>query len=144
LPFADLVRLRRDEGEVFQVYRDAVARVLREVTPKDGRRVRQAFEDTVLPELNKIDAVVRNAQRKLRRSLTIDLLSGVGAVTIGLFSGILTPAAGALLAGLGGTGFVGKALRDLEALRSEPKESVRDNPYYFLWKARDHARRRAS
>ncbi len=85
-----------------------------------------------------------NVQKRLKRSLTVDLLSGAGAVTIGLFSGLLTPAAGALLAGLGGTGFIGKALRDLEALRSEPKESVRDNPYYFLWKARERVRHDAS
>ncbi len=61
------------------MYRDAVARVLREVGPADSSRVRQAFQDTVLPELNKIDALVTNEQKRLRRSATTDLLCGLGA-----------------------------------------------------------------
>jgi hypothetical protein len=141
LSFKDLLRLRRDEGEVFAVYRDAVARVLREVGPADSSRVRQAFQDAVLPELNKIDALVTNEQKRLRRSATTDLLCGLGAVSIGLFTGMLTPDAVKLITQLGGVGFLTKSLHGLRALKTAPEQHVRNNPFYFLWKARDHARR---
>jgi hypothetical protein len=138
LSISQLLKLRDSEGEAFTVYRDAVAKVLREIGPSDARRVRQAFNDVILPELNRIDSVVKNAQRRLRRSAMSDLLLGAGVVSVGLFSGFLTPDVGKLLAGLGGTNFGVKALQRLNELGREP-DSISDSSFYFLWRAREAA-----
>jgi len=41
----------------------------------------------------------------------------------------------------GGVGFLTKSLHGLRALKTAPEQQVRNNPFYFLWKARDHSRR---
>jgi hypothetical protein len=138
LSVSQLLSLRDNDGEAFSVYRDAVAKVLRELGPADSRRVQQAFNDVIAPELNRIDAVVRNAQRRLRRSAMSDLLLGAGVVSVGLFSGFLTPDIGKLLAGFGGAKFGIKALQRLNELGREP-DSIRDSSFYFLWRARETA-----
>ncbi len=94
----------------------------------------------MLPELNKIDALVVNEQGRLRRSATLDLLVGAAAVGVGLFSGLLAPEGGRLLAELGGGALAGRGIRRLLALPTEPEDKVRDRAYYFLWKARAEAR----
>jgi len=139
LPLKDLLRLRHDEGEVFRVYRDALARVLQEITPADSGRVRQAFQDRVLPELNKIDALVANEQKRLRRSAAIDLMLGFAAVSLCLFPGLLTAEAGRLLAEVAGGTYAGRGIRRLAGLPTEPEDKVRDRAYYFLWRAREEA-----
>jgi len=144
LPLRELLRLRREEGEVFAVYRDALARVLRTVSPADSGRVRQAFQDLVLPELNNIDMLVANEQKRLKRSATTDLFAGLAALSVALFTGVLAPDAVKVLTELGGVGFLTQSFRRFHDLTSKPEEQVRDAPYYFLWKVREHARRQTN
>jgi hypothetical protein len=144
LSFADLIRLRRDDGEVFAVYRDAVARVLRELTPADEHKVRQAFQDVILPEVNKIEATVSNAEKRLGKSLLRTGIYTAGAVTIGVFTGLIEPDPAKIIGAIGGITALKEVFGAVNAVRTDPKEQVRDNPFYFLWKMRDQARRKAA
>jgi hypothetical protein len=138
LPLTELLRLRRNEGEAFALYRDAMNRTLVSLPNEESSRASEVFQDLVQPELNKIDALVVHRQQRLRRSAATDLLIGFGVVGVGLFSGLLTADAGKLIAELGGVGFGVNALRRAVELETEPEEA-RNSEYYFLWKARQRA-----
>jgi hypothetical protein len=129
-----LLKLRRAEGESFRVYRDALSRVLRDLRPADEHHIRQAFEDVIRPELNKIDLVVRNERHRIARSLKTNVILGAGVVSVGLSAGLFAPDAGKLLAELGGFGFALGALNKLNQLFEEPA-LIRENNFYFLWRA---------
>lgn len=133
-----LIKLRQNEGESFQVYRDAVSAVLRQLTPKDSTKIKQAFDDAVSPHLHKIDLAVSNAKKILRGSIASNIAYGVGLVTVGLASGFLYPDAGKIIATIGGFQFGINALRSVHGLIREP-DSIKENPYYFLWKVQRHA-----
>ncbi|MDQ3819775.1 MAG: hypothetical protein M3362_19160 [Acidobacteriota bacterium] len=130
-----LLRLRMEEGESFQVYRDSVSAMLKSLKPADSEKIKEAFEDVVVPELRKIDLTIKNTKKLLRESITSNIIYGTSLVTVGLAGGFLSPDAGKILATLGGFQFGMNALRSLHQLMKEPG-SIRDNKFYFLWKAR--------
>jgi hypothetical protein len=128
-----LVALRREEGEAFQVYRDALVKLLRDADLSTPTSIREAFEDGIQPELNKINLAASNARKLQKRELKRDVAINGGIVSIGLMLGLLQPAIGVVTAALGGL----KTLRDLGAkvsdLMMEPAK-VRENSFYFLWR----------
>ncbi len=132
-----LVKLRNKEREAFEVYRDALSRVLRSLKDEnDPEAVRQALNEEVRPEINKINSVVKNFQRDAQASLITRSLITTGFVGIGLFSGLLPPDIGGLLAALGGYHFVRDVGKKIREWKSTPS-LARENRYYFLWKAGD-------
>src|SRR5439155_21931290 len=133
-----LVALRQKDGAAFQVYRDSVSRVLRELTSRDAKKARQAFQDVVLPHLSDIDLALSNAKKVARRKIATNVAIGTGLVAVGLTTGLLPPNVGQIIASLGGLQAGANALQGMIELLAEP-EAVRQNKYYFLWKARRHA-----
>jgi hypothetical protein len=148
LPFVDgldtetLLKLRSEEGEAFQVYRDKV-RALAENSDLSAKEFQEAFRDLVQPELNRIDHAVAAARKMVKDSIREKLVFGTGLVTVGLAAGAVVPAAGAIISAMGGTKFGSDLLTGLNALVREP-EAARKNDFYFLWKARDLAKNRAA
>ena len=140
VPQADLsalVKLRSNEGEAFRVYRDRLNSLLLELRSEPDLtegRVRQALQDAIEPELNKIDQAVKENSRLLHGQLVTDMALSVGFVSIGLFSGILSPAVGQVFASLGGFKYLSSAVDKARQLVAGPRE-VRTNSCYFLWKA---------
>ena len=140
IPDADLsalVKLRANEGEAFRVYRDKLNGVLGELQSESSlteSRVKQALQDAIEPELNKMDQVVRENKRLLVGQLRQDVVFGAGMVSVGLFSGLLPTNVGQVFAGLGGFRFVTSLLEKANSLAKEPSD-VRKNSCYFLWKA---------
>ena len=137
---AKLVRLREVEGESFQVYRDALSATLRSARGLNSIRIREAFQDQIRPELNRIDLAIKNARKLLWNSVKIDALVAAGWVGIGLFSGVLPPNIGEIVAALGGFQFVSRTLEKLIKSGREPAQ-IRESSYYFLWKVREAASR---
>jgi hypothetical protein len=139
LPFIDgldsesLLKLRREEGEAFQVYREKV-RQLVEQGPS-GKQFDQAFRDLVAPELQKIDKAVASARKIAKRKVREKLVFGSGMVTIGVAAGSIAPQIGAILSAFGGAKFAIDLLSGLNALVSESEEA-RKSDFFFLWKAR--------
>jgi hypothetical protein len=133
-----LLKLRQEEGESFQVYRDAVAGVLRNLKPADAGKIKQAFEDEILPEVRKVDLAVSNAKRMLGESIATNIIFGTGLVTIGLATGFLPPDIGKIVAAIGGVQSGMNALQNLRQLVREPNQ-IRDNKFYFLWKVKQKA-----
>lgn len=144
LPYIDgldtetLLKLRKDEGEAFQVYRDRVKSLVDE-GPLDARQFAEAFGDLVRPEINQIDRAVLNAKKMVNRKLREKLVFGTGMVTLGLAAGSVAPDVGAVISAFGGAKFGADLLASLNALSADPPE-IRTNDFYFLWKARNIAR----
>jgi len=136
-----LIKLREKEGESFRVYRDALALTMKSVTSSDVKEIRQAFDDLVRPELNKVDLAIKNSRKLIWGSLKRDLLCGTGFIMIGLFSGLLPRNIGAVVAALGGFKFTSALVDKASKLLQEPTE-IRDNKYYFLWKVKKESYRK--
>jgi hypothetical protein len=140
LPFIDgldtntLVKLRKEEGEAFQVYRDRIRQLVKE-QPVGHRQLEEALADLVRPELNRIDSAVRNAKKLAQDHIREKLIFGIGVVTLGIAAGTVAPEAGAVLSMLGGAKFGVEILEGLNELCKEPKEA-KVNDFYFLWRMR--------
>ena len=146
LPFIDnldtntLLKLRKEEGESFKVYRDRVRDLMGQTTLSD-HEFKEAFRDLVLPELNQIDKSIASVKKMVKKELREKLIFGTGMVTIGLAAGTVTPEVGAIVAAMGGAKFGAELLSNINTLLCEPAKA-RENDFFFLWKARDMADRK--
>jgi hypothetical protein len=140
LPFIEnldtktILKLRTEEGEAFNLYRDKVKDFV-DGTPVGSRPLKDAFNDLIRPELNKIDSAVKNARSMVKDSIREDLIFGVGAVTIGISIGIVAPKVGAAVSFMGGSNYLLKILKGYNSLLREVP-AAKENDFYFLWKAR--------
>ena len=141
LPYIDgldtktLLKLRRDEGEAFNVYRDRVRQLVEDASLSESE-FREAFRDLVEPELHKIEKAVATAKKMVRGSVREKLVFGAGLATVGLAAGTVSPEAGAVLSALGGGHVTTELLSSLNRLLREPEEALTSD-FYFLWRARD-------
>lgn len=129
-----IIQLREREGEAFKVYRDKMNSLIRVSECPNIEELDAVFRDQVLPAINTIEYSIRNLNKNARDSIKEKLLFGTGAVSIGLYSGILPPDIGPILAAIGGGTAVVNALMDYNKTLKENSE-VRKNDFYFLWKA---------
>jgi hypothetical protein len=138
VPLKRLLKLRASEGEAFNVYRDSVRQVLNNAQGKSSRELREAFEDQIRPELNKIELTIKNTRRLTALSTLTDVTVLFAAISIAAFSGLLPVGliprdilnVGAMLGGWQGVrGLASK----LSTLRSVPKEAA-ENRFVFLWR----------
>lgn len=127
-----IVNLREREGEAFSVYRDKLHGLLKPTKNWSESEVEEAFRDQLLPEINKIDKRVRDWKEKTHESLREKLIFGSGAVSVGLYAGMLPPDIGQVIAAIGGGSAIAGALMDYNKTLKE-KNEVRDSDYYFLW-----------
>jgi len=133
---SNVLKLREQEEEAFTVYRDKLHELLKQTNNWNESEVEEAFRDTVLPEINTIDKKVKDWKVRSRESLKEKLIFGTGAVSIGLYSGMLSPNISQLVAAVGGGAAVTGAVMDINKTFKE-KYEARVNDYYFLWQAKN-------
>ena len=147
VPLERILKIRKQEGEAFFVYRDAMRKLLSTARGKTSKELREAFDDEIRPELNRIDLTLKNARKIVSVSALTDAVLLFASVSIAAFSGLLPQSLGIpaeLLnvgAALGGWKGVTGLASKVSALRSTPKE-VSENKYAFLWRIRDERSRR--
>lgn len=129
-----IVKLRENEGEAFTVYRDKVHSLLKATNRWSEHEVAQAFRDEILPEVNLIDKKIKDWKVKTRESLKDKVVFGTGAVSIGLYAGMLPPDIGQLIAAIGGGSAIAGAVMDYNKTLKDRNEA-RSNDFYFLWQA---------
>lgn len=127
-----LIRLRKHEGEAFQIYRSSLTNFLTNIKSKDYN-MKQAFKDEIEPEINKINQVIKNSKKLIIADITKDVFVGSTFVSVGLFSHFLPPNIGQLVAGLGGVNYLGKFGDNVKKLATIESE-VKTNKYFFVWK----------
>lgn len=129
-----LLELREREAEAFFVYRDKLRKLLQGATRWNEKEVSRVFRDEVLPEINGLKKRINDWKTNTRESLGEKLIFGTGAVTLGLYAGILPADIGQLVAALGGTSAAAGVLMDWNKTLKE-KQQARTSDFYFLWEA---------
>ncbi|WP_353415009.1 hypothetical protein, partial [Arenicella sp. 4NH20-0111] len=130
-----IVSLRESEEEAFSVYRDKVHALLKSTNKWSEAEVAEAFRDQILPEVNLIDKKIKDWKVKTKESLKEKVLFGSGAVSIGLYAGMLPPNIGQIVAAIGGGSAVAGAVMDYNKTLKD-KSEARGNDFYFLWQAK--------
>jgi len=133
-----MIKLREKEGEAFQVYRDALDKVLKGAG-KSEAEIREAFNDVVRPEINKLEAAVVSSRKIARSAIGEKIIFGSGLMAVGLLANVIPTGFGAAASWLGGAAFANELLREASKLIREPPE-VRQSDFYFLWKLQQRAR----
>lgn len=137
----ELLKVRRDNGDSFQVYRDALSKAINDVKDDDPRKMNQAFRDIVKPEIHRVNAALGSARKILLKDVLVSTAVATGVVGVGLFAGILPQNIGQIVAALGGYHFFQGAGSKLAGFVLEPP-SLKENSFYFLWKVMRHGKTR--
>lgn len=137
VPLADLLEIRRHDGEAFEVYRDTIKDIF--ATRISGRppvsesEASEMFNDVVRPQLNKMNQKLASIQdqydRKMGRSIKL-LGSTLG---IGLLAGTASLGLGGILTAL----LASKPAQDLVTGWMEKRDSpsaLSGDSLYFLWR----------
>lgn len=140
-----LLKLRKDDGESFLVYRDAVRSILKNNQNSSSTELQEAFDDVIRPELNKIDLTIKNSRKLLVTSTITDITIAIASVSIAAFSGLLPASLGIpkemldLGAAIGGWQSVKNLATKVAEVNVKPKE-VSENKFAFLWKVKQETK----
>jgi hypothetical protein len=135
LPISTILRIRKEEQDAFEAYRDSVTKmssmILTSAKRVSRKAARQMLRDAIEPELRKMNRDIRT-YRKVRRSKAIGGAFSIAAgVLLGAYAGLSPVVAAPLAAGAGLVGghLAGKAA---EATCSHGPEFRQKNDLYFL------------
>lgn len=142
VPISVLVKLRKNEDDAFIAYRRAMSNAIDESSNVErsfsSRDAAAIYHDIVEPELSALTRRVSVARRHLLGKATRKSIGLLGAVTIGLYSGMLSAEISHIVAAVGlakGVDVIGTWLDAQDAT-----EPIREHKLYFLWRVRAAAR----
>jgi len=133
VPIRKLITLRQNEGEAFQVYRNALTTALRRSSSTGDADLRELFNDVVGTEIARMEQTIKSSKKFLTGSLAVDLVVASAAVGVGLFTGVLPKELGNLLSFGGALKFATEVKSKIEQV-SKDSLAIRKNDYYFLWR----------
>ncbi len=146
VPFAqdvaisDLLKLREREGNSFQVFRQYLTKVIDEVRTVRGefseKDARQLYFDMLAPALAGLNTKVEEAQRDLKRTVMRRSVTWIGAISFGLFTGVLPAEFGALAGALGIVNVL-QETGEMLINKADTTKGLKTDPLYFLWKVRN-------
>jgi hypothetical protein len=144
---ATVVQLRQREEESFLTYRQALNRAIDDVRAQRANLkesdARAIYSDVIAPGLARLDRAVRTARRDLLKDLGRSVTAWAGAITFGMYTGLLPDQLLGVAKALGLT----KILVDFgqaAAKLMSPQDAIKKEDLYFLWRVRQmsHQRRR--
>jgi len=142
---AAVVQLRRREEESFLTYRQALNRAIDDVRAQRSNLresdARAIYLDVIAPGLARLDRAVRTARRDLLKDLGRSITAWAGAITFGMYSGLLPDQLLGAAKVLGLT----KILADLGQAAGKlasPRDPIKKEDLYFLWRVREMSRQR--
>lgn len=140
LPLATILRVRKQEKEAFDSYRDAVTKMSAEILAKavSKRQAREMMRDAIEPTLKQMKKELKTYRKVQTRRTLAGLATSVAGVLLGAFAGMPTVAATAVA---GTTALVGgellaKAAKDVCSHGPEFKQK---NDLYFLLRLEQEA-----
>lgn len=131
VPIEKLLKLRASEGDAFQVYRDKLNKVVKNVNINE-KEAKQLFSDEIQPEINKINLTLRNNRKLLWGNVKTNVFLASTYISTSLFTGILPTNIDKVVASIGGFGFAKSISQDVLNLIKQPE--IKKNELYFLWK----------
>ena len=133
LPFATILRVRKQEKEAFDSYRDAVTKMSAEIltTKVSKRHAREMMHDAIEPELRRMKKELKTYRKTRNRRTLAGLATAAAGVLLGAFAGMPTVAAKAIetIGGLVGGEMLAKAAK---AACNHGPEFKQKNDLYFL------------
>lgn len=130
---AEILKIRESEKEAFEVYRDKVNKLVKDLPSHKPKDFGEIFNDTIVPEINVINKQISDRKKSIRSSVSEKMLFGLGTVTVGLYSGIIPQDIGNIIAAIGGCKCVADTLSEYNKSFKEDQEA-RKNDLFFLWK----------
>ena len=144
---ATVVQLRQREEESFLTYRQALNKAIDDVRAERANLkesdARAIYSDVIAPGLARLDRAVRTARRDLLKDLGRSVSAWTGAITFGMYTGLLPDQMLVVAKALGLT----KILADFGQAAGKlisPEDAIKKEDLYFLWRVRQmsHQRRR--
>ena len=141
LPIATILRIRQQEKDAFEAYRQAVSRMSSSILTAQNlsrKEVREMLRDAIEPELRRMNRDLRT-YRRIRRSQGIGAaMSTAAGVILGAYAGLPSIASLPLAAGAGLVG--GRlAAKAAEEACSHGPEFKQKNDLYFLLRLKNEA-----
>jgi hypothetical protein len=136
---AAVVQLRKREEESFLTYRQALNKAIDDVRTQHAdlkeSDARAIYSDVVAPELARLDRAVRTARRDLLKDLGRSVIAWTGAISFGMYMGLLPDQLLGAAKVLGLT----KILADFGTAMTKlvsSQDGIKREDLYFLWRVR--------
>ncbi len=144
VPIPKLLALREREAESFVRFRARFTNTIDEFRSEGAtftrKSARMIYQDVLAPELARLDLRVRKAKRDLVSSATRSVVGMVGAISFGLFSGLIGTEVAAIVKAVGIVSFGSDLIKKTMAL-GDAKKKIEEDDLYYLWRVRKAARR---
>lgn len=137
----NLLKLRYREKECFILYRAALNRTINEFKCSGSgftkHNAKELYGDVLAPELARMDRKVKQATKDLRTTAGRAVVSTVGAISFGLYAGVINPSAAPIVAGIG----LAKVASDIVKVMAtgDGEKAIANEGMYFLWKTKQLA-----
>jgi hypothetical protein len=129
-----LVNVRHKESEAFEVYRDAVTEIIKDIKDEiDSKKIKIIIAENIEPKLHKIDQILKNHKDEFTNNGKQKVVFNSILFTAGLFVNQFTGMDLKTILGLGGAYKLGKIYSDFSMAKKIPNQ-VKNSDYYFLWK----------
>jgi hypothetical protein len=144
ISLGDLIELRKREEGAFIAYRQSLNLAVEQALAKRNRfterDAKSVYADIIAPDLARLDRAVKNAKRDLSKGIFHSAAAWVGAISFGIYSGILPTQLIPLANSIGLAGFVKDTLQKGASLLNRD-DGIRNEQMYFLWRVKERARR---
>ncbi|WP_321281061.1 hypothetical protein [Marinifilum fragile] len=131
VPINKLLKLRKEEGESFEVYRDKLSKLI-QVKNLSSKESKQLFNEEIRPEINKMNLTLSNNKKVVWGNIKSNIFLASTYISATLFAGILPANIDKIVASVGGFGFAKNIGQDVLSLLKN--QEIRKNEFYFLWK----------
>ncbi|UCB56676.1 MAG: hypothetical protein JSV30_05580 [Candidatus Omnitrophota bacterium] len=135
----EILKLRAGEEESFILFRNVLNKAINEYR-KSGknfskRDAQAIFQDIIRPKLSLLDTRIKSAQRSLIKGVRREIIAWTGAISFGMYSGLLPDGLIAAASALGLVKIIAELTKRTMA-KSDLEETIRSQDLYFLWKVR--------
>jgi hypothetical protein len=142
LRITDIIKVREREQDAFLLYRKALNQATRDFSNSGSRfTIRDAqalYGDVIAPDLAALNKKVQKAKRDLLRKPFRSATALTGVISFGLLTGLISPDISAIATTIGLVKFGSDLVKDVMAL-GDAEESIKNQPFYFLWKVKQKA-----
>jgi len=135
----NLLKLRQREQESFILFRAALNEAICEFTQCGRELTRSAacelYSDIIAPRLALLDRKVKRAKTDLVSTATRSVFGTVGALSFGLYTGLVDVKVGAIAAAIG----LAKFASDIQKIMGvgDAEKVIQEDELYFLWKIKE-------
>jgi hypothetical protein len=139
IPIGKLIKLRQREEESFIQYRSALNKAIDEFqsrgTSFSEKEARELYSDVIAPRLAALERGIKTAKRDLIGQTSRTILAVAGAISFGLYTGLI-PSELAEMAKVLGVTKVGADILEKILQLGNYRQGIQNDSLYFLWKVK--------